>query len=353
MRPSPARAGAVVVRIPHLGWSTRVQVRSMVVSVVAMAATSVVFTWSLTLGDFPISVGEALATLVGQGTSESAFIIRDLRLPRALTGLLVGASFGLAGAIFQRIARNPLASPDIIGVNAGAAAAAVFVIVILHGSSSTVTVAALVGGLAAAAAVYVLSYKGGVSGYRLVLIGIGVTAVLGSLTSYLLTRAEIFDAQRATIWLTGSLNNRGWDHVRPVAVALAVLFPLTLVLARQLRALELGDDAAKGLGSPVELVRGGLILAGVVLAAIGTAAAGPIAFVALVAPQIARRLVHGRTTALVPAAAVGALLLVTSDVVARRVLAPTELPVGIVTAIIGAPYLLYLLARANRIGSGG
>ena len=202
-------------------------------------------------------------------------------------------------------------------------------------------------------AIYLLAYKRGVTGSRLVLIGIGVTAMLASVTQYLLTRAEIFDAQRATVWLTGSLNGRGWDEVRPIALTLAALLPVAVGLARHLRMLELGDDAARGLGTRVELARGSLLLTGVALAAVGTASAGPVAFVALVSPQIARRLVGGRSLGLVPAAGCGALLLVASDLVGRRIFAPTELPVGIITAILGAPYLLYLLARANKIGSGG
>jgi iron complex transport system permease protein len=343
----------VVLRSRRFGISGRVHARAVVVTLVVSALAFCVFAWSLTVGDFPIPLTDVLATLVGRGSEDSAFIVRTLRLPRGLTALLVGAAFGLSGAIFQRLARNPLASPDIIGVNAGAAAAAVFVIVVLNGTSTQVTFGALAGSTITAVAIYLLAHKRGVSGYRLVLVGIGVTAVLGSMTSYLLTRAEIFDAQRATVWLTGSLNGRGWEHVRPVTAALVVLVPVTVALARQLRTLELGDEAAKGLGVRVEGSRGALLLAATALAALATASAGPVAFVALVSPQIARRLVGGRSLALLPAAACGALLLVASDLVGRRIFAPTELPVGIITAILGAPYLLFLLARANRIGSGG
>ena len=343
----------VVVRWPRLGWSTRVHTRAVWISLVAAALCFGVFAWSLSVGDFPIPIRDVLATLVGRGTDDSAFIVRTLRLPRALTAVLVGAAFGMSGAIFQRLARNPLASPDIIGVNAGAAAAAVFVIVVLDGPANQVTLAALVGASLAALAVYLLAYKQGVSGYRLVLVGIGITAMLGSVTSYLLTKAQIFDAQRATVWLTGSLNGRGWEHVRPVGLALVVLAPLALARARSLRLLELGDDTATGLGGRVERSRGALLLTATALAAVATASAGPIAFVALVAPQIARRLVGERSLGLVPSAVFGALLLSASDLIARRLFAPTELPVGIVTAILGAPYLLFLLARANRIGSGG
>lgn len=345
--------GLVVLRSHRLGASTRVHGRAIWVTLVVLGVTMVVFAWSLSVGDFPIPITDVLASLVGAGSDDADFIVRTLRLPRGLTALLVGASFGLSGAIFQRIARNPLASPDIIGINAGAAAAAVFTIVVLGGSSVEITFGALAGAVVTAALIYALAYKKGVTGYRLVLVGIGITAMLGSVTSYLMTRAEIFDAQRATVWLTGSLNARGWEHVRPLVVVLAVLVPIAVGLARHLRMLELGDDAAKGLGTRVEGSRSALLLVGVALAAVSTASAGPVAFVALAAPQVARRLVGGRSLALVPAAACGALLMVSADLVARRLFAPIELPVGVFTAVLGAPYLLYLLARANRIGSGG
>ncbi len=357
-RSAPARDrfgadGLVVVRSHRLGASSRVHARSVTVTLAVAACTFGVFCWSLAVGDFPLPIGDVLAALVGAGSDDAGFIVRTLRLPRGLTAVLVGAAFGLSGAIFQRTARNPLASPDIIGINAGAAAAAVFVIVVIGGTSTQVTLGALAGSTATALAIYLLAYRRGVNGHRLVLVGIGITAMLGSVTSYLLTRAEIFEAQRAVVWLTGSLSGRGWEHVRPVSAALVVLIPIAIGLARHLRALEMGDDTALGLGARVEASRGALLLVGVALAAVSTASAGPVAFVSLAAPQVARRLTGGRTLALLPATVCGALLLVASDLVARRLFAPTELPVGVFTAILGAPYLLLLLARANRIGSGG
>lgn len=342
-----------VVRLPRLGWSTRVHVRAVVVTVVLLAITFAVLCWSLAVGDFSVPLSDVLATLTGGSEQSSAFVVRTLRLPRALTAVLVGAGFGVSGAILQRLAHNPLASPDVIGINAGAAAAAVSVIVVANGTALQVTMGALAGALLASLAVYLLAYRQGVTGYRFVLVGIGLTAILMALTHHLLTRAEIFEAQRAAVWLTGSLNGRDWDHVRYVGVATGLLVPVAVVMARHLRMLELGDDLARGLGTRVERSRAGLILVGVVLAAAGTAAAGPIGFVALVSPQIARRLVGARSVGLLPAGACGALLLSASDLAARRVFAPTELPVGVVTAVIGAPVLLYLLARANRIGTGG
>jgi iron complex transport system permease protein len=308
---------------------------------------------SVSIGDFPIALSEVTPAIVGLGDPDSHFIVRTLRLPRALTGALVGAAFGLSGAIFQSLARNPLASPDVIGITGGASAAAVAMIVWAGGSATAVSVAALAGALLTAAAIHLLAYRRGVVGYRLVLVGIGCAAVLHAVTSYLLTRAEIHEAQRATVWLTGSLNARTGDHVRPVTVALALLIPVTLALGRQLRLLELGDDTAKGLGARVEQTRAASLGVAVVLAAIATAAAGPIAFVALISPQIARRLVRAAGITLVASALTGAALVLLADLAARRAFAPTELPVGVVTGIVGAPYLLWLLARANRIGTAG
>lgn len=326
--------------------------RSIFVSLGLCIAIAIVFCVSVTVGDFPIPLSDVVPAILGFGDPDSDFIVRTLRLPRALTAVLVGAAFGLSGAVFQSLARNPLASPDIIGVTAGASAAAVFVIVFVGGSHVVVAMAAFIGALATAALVYLLAFKRGMSPYRLVLVGIGIGAVLSAITSYLLTRAEIYDAQRATVWLTGSLNGRGWEHVRPVAVSLAVLVPVLLWLARPLRVMQLGDDAARGLGVPVERTRVGLVVVGVALAAVATASAGPVAFVAFVAAPIARRLTRSPLT-IIPAALTGALLVVASDLVGRRIFAPTELPVGVITGLVGAPYLLWLLARSNRIGRGG
>lgn len=349
---TPALAGAVVVGIPGLGVRTRVQVRSVVVTLVVAGLAFVVFAATLTQGDYPIGFVDAAKHAIGITTPETELYIGEYRMPRALLAILVGASFGTSGAILQRLARNPLASPDMVGITQGAVAAAVYFVVIREASSRTISLAALAGALVAALVVYLLAYRRGISGYRLVLVGIAVTAMLQSVTHYLLTRATIWNAQEAMIWLTGNLANRSWDHVRPVVIALAVAMPVTLMLARHLRVLELGDDTARALGAPLEPIRAALLGCCVALAAIGTTAAGPIAFVALVSPQIARRLVHDRTPALLPAAAVGALLLATADLIARTGMSQ-EFPVGIVTGILGAPYLLLLLVRANRIGSGG
>lgn len=326
--------------------------RAVVVSALLAVSCFAAFCVSVAVGDFPIPLRDVVPALFGQGNPDSGFIVHRLRLPRALTALLVGAAFGISGAIFQSLARNPLASPDIIGISAGASTAAVLVILIYKGSYATISLAAFAGGLGTAVLIYLLAYRRGVSAYRLVLVGIGVSAVFTSITSYLLTRAEIYDAARATVWLTGSLNGRGWEHVRPVGLAVAIFLPVALLLARPLRALQLGDDTAKGLGVPVERHRAALVVVAVALASVATASAGPVAFVAFVAAPIARRLVRA-PLAMVPAALVGALLVLVSDIVGRRAFAPTELPVGVITGIVGAPYLLWLLARSNRVGRGG
>ena len=330
----------------------RALARSTSVALVLSVLLFVVFCVSISVGDFPIPLRDVVPAIFGVGSEDAEFIVRTLRLPRALTGMLVGASFGVSGAIFQSLARNPLASPDIIGIDAGASAAAVFCIVVLQVSAGTTAIGALAGALVTAFGIYLLAWRGGVSPYRLVLVGIGMAALLASITQYLLTRAEIFEAQRAVVWLTGSLNGRGWEHVRTIGIADLLLLPLVVALVGPLRLLQLGDDAAKGLGVAVERTRLVLVLVAVGLAALATAAAGPVVFVAFVAPPIARRLTRA-PLAVGCSALVGALVVLLSDLVARRAFAPTELPVGVVTGVVGAPYLLWLLARANRVGRGG
>ena len=331
--------------------SLRLNGRSIAVCSILLLATVFVGVWSIMVGDFPLSVGEVLRATFGDGGDDAEFIVQTLRLPRALTGMLVGAALGMSGAVFQSIARNPLGSPDIIGFESGAAFGAVLVIVVLHGSALAVAGGAVAGGLAAALAVYLLAYQRGLAASRLVLVGIGIGFAASAAVDYLITRAQIYDVQRAAVWLTGSLNGRSWDQVRTVGIALAVLAPLIVVAQRSLDRLELGDDAAAALGVPVGRTKLLLILLAVGLAALSVAAAGPIVFIAFVSGPIARRLVSSPGACVVPAACVGAFLTTFADLAARRVLAPTELPVGIATAVIGAPYLMWLLTRRARTGA--
>lgn len=344
--------GTVVIRSVRFGASARVYQPALALGCLLGALAITTMTISLTLGDFDMSVSDVLVALAGEPSQLHAHIVIEMRLPRALTGFGVGAALGISGMLLQRLAHNPLVSPDIIGINAGAAAAAVCTIVLFAGTTLQVAVGALAGATGTALSLYLLAYRRGVAGYRLVLIGIGITAMLSSLTSYLLTRTDIDTAERAMIWLTGSLANRTWPHVVTIGAALAVLAPLALGLSRQLRLLQLGDDTAAALGGRVQLSRAGLLFTASACAAFATAVAGPVAFVALVAPQIIRRLLHERVTALLPAAVCGGLLVVGADLLARTAFGASELPVGVITGVLGAPYLLYLLARMNRIGHG-
>ncbi|WP_372670645.1 FecCD family ABC transporter permease [Amycolatopsis kentuckyensis] len=327
----------------------RGSVRARSVTLVLLLAIVAVFAVSLAVGDFPVPLGDLPGLLFGRSAGRAAYVVTELRLPRAVTAVLVGVAFGTSGALFQRLLRNPLASPDVIGVTQGASAAAVVAIVLFGAGGAVVSAAALAGALLTGATIYLLARRGGVPGYRLVLVGVGVGAVLTSVVSYLMTWADVTLAQQALVWLTGNLNGRGWDHAGPLAAALVVLLPAALLLGRALTGLQLGDDTAAGLGLNVERTRVTLLLVAVALAAFATAAAGPVAFVAFVANPIATRLVGGARAGLVPAALTGALVVLLGDFAAQHLLG-AQLPVGVVTGAVGAPYLLWLLASANRAG---
>ena len=305
---------------------------------------------SVSVGEYVVPLPDVVRALAGDGDPGQVLVVQRLRLPRVLVGLLVGAALGAAGALTSSVVRNPLATPDVLGVTAGASAGAVGVL--LLGWPLPLPLAALAGGLAAAALVAGLSWRNS-TGASLVLVGIALSACATALTSFLLVRAEVTDAQRAVLWLTGSLNGRGWEHVRPLLLAAGVLLPLAVVLARSLSTLRLGDDLARTLGTSVTAARLGLLAVAVALAAAATAAAGPVAFVALVAPQIALRLAATPGPTVATSAAAGALLVVAADLAGRAGLqslglTTTELPVGAVTALLGAPVLLVLLRRTTR-----
>lgn len=303
---------------------------------------------TMTSGDYPLSVSEVWDTLLGQGPPGADFIVMTLRLPRLLTALLVGAAFGLSGAILQRLTSNPLGSPDIIGFTQGSATGALIVIVLTHGGMLAVATGALIGGMATAVVIYLLAFQRGVRGYRLVLIGIGIGAMLIAANQYLITHANLHDAIAAQAWQVGGLNGRGWEHVRPVAWAMAVLVPVATYYCRRLGVLEMGDDAARALGVPVERTRFLLVMTSVALAAVGTAAAGPIGFVALAAPQIARRLAGTASAGPVSSCLTGAVLLMASDLGVQRLFTDVQLPVGIATGVLGGLYLAWLLAHEWR-----
>ena len=287
--------------------------------------------------------------LLGELVPGASFTIGELRLPRAVLGLLAGFCFGIAGVTFQTMLRNPLASPDIIGISSGAGAAAVVGLVVLSWNETTVSLLALGAALLTAAAIYLLASGRGFAGTRLILIGIGVAAMLDSVIAYVLSRAAAFDMQLAMRWLTGSLNGASWSTVVPLALACAVLVPLLLALGRNLGVLRLGDDPAAGLGVRVGTTRILLVLAAVGLLAFATAATGPIAFVAFMAGPIAARIVGAGGSLLVPAGLIGALLVLVADLVGQFVFG-TRYPVGVITGVLGAPFLISLLVSRNRSG---
>ncbi|MFF3156232.1 FecCD family ABC transporter permease [Streptomyces sp. NPDC057910] len=314
--------------------------------VLALAAAVVL----IGTGDFTIAPADVISSLLGSGTPAQDFIINELRLPRVLVALLVGASLGISGALFQSISRNPLGSPDVIGFGQGSSVGALTVIVFFHGGTVAVSFGALAGGLATGVAVYLLAWKKGVHGYRLVLVGIGAAAMLTACVHYLLTKSTLVDATRAMVWLTGSLDGRDWAQVWPLLVLFVVLLPVVLGYARPLRMLEMGDDAAYALGVPVQRTRTVLMLCAVLLNASATAAAGPISFVALTAPQLARRLTRATGPNILASACMGAALLVVADWGAQRLFGESTLPVGVLTGMVGGVYLLWLLVTERRAG---
>ncbi|GAB2782780.1 FecCD family ABC transporter permease [Streptomyces sp. NPDC054796] len=325
--------------------------RALAAGAVCLVAALVVAVFAIGSGEYPMSPGDVLRTLVGQGAPADAFIVNELRLPRAATALLVGASLALGGAIFQAVVRNPLGSPDVLGFTQGSATGALTAIVVVGGGSAALATGAVVGGLITGVLIYGLAWRQGVHGYRLVLVGIGVSAILTGVNGYLLTRAELTEAGRAVLWMTGSLNGRGWGDVLPLILAMIVLVPLVLLgCARPLRMMEMGDDAANALGVRVERTRLTLLGAAVLLIALAAAAAGPVAFVALTAPQLARRLTKSPGPNLLPAMCMGAVLLVAADLAGQRLFGGHELPVGVVTGVAGGGYLVWLLATERRAG---
>ncbi|MCZ2847449.1 FecCD family ABC transporter permease [Modestobacter sp. VKM Ac-2978] len=322
--------------------------RRLVITLLALAVL-VAFAVTLMVGRTFYPPGDVLRVVLGSDVPGASFTVGTLRLPRAVLAVVAGLSFGLAGVTFQTMLRNPLASPDVIGITSGASAAAAFAIVILGWSGTAVSVTAIVSALGVALLIYTLAFKDGVAGTRLILIGIGVAAMGKSVTSYVLSKAGAWDFAEALRWLTGSLNGSTWEATVPALVALLVFGPVLLGQTRNLSALQLGDDTASALGVRVERTRVIAIVAAVALLAFATAACGPIAFVSFLAGPIAARLVGPNGSLLVPAALVGALLVLVADLCGQYAFG-TRYPVGVITGVLGAPYLIYLIVRSNRTG---
>ncbi|WP_084125668.1 iron chelate uptake ABC transporter family permease subunit [Demequina sp. NBRC 110054] len=339
-----------ILRLGPLGISTHRRT-----FVVGLALTGVLFGLliiALTAGKADISILDGLKASIGISVgSPGDFIVGQVRAPRAFTAILVGAMLGLSGAILQSLTRNPLASPDFIGISMGAGTGAVLTIWLIGASSLWVTAAgAVVGALTVSALILALSWRRGIVPLRLILAGIAMGFVANATTQYLLTRMDVHDAGNALGWLVGSVTGRTWTHVAVAGAVLAVLLPIVLWHARALRTLEMGDDTAKALGIHVGRSRAVLAVCSVLLAAGAVAVTGPIGFIALVAPALALRLTRNAGVTLIPSALMGAVLLLAADQVAQQMPDTLQLPVGIFTAAVGAPYLLWLVARASRGG---
>lgn len=326
----------------------------LIVLVLAAAAARVL------LGTPVVPIDKALAVLMGQQVPGISFIVMDSRLPAAVVAILAGTALGLSGTIFQTLLRNPLASPDVIGVTLGASTGAVVAMTVFGATGPALFWAALLGGLATAALILLVAGAGrsgagaagaaGAVDNRFVLVGIGVGAALSSLISYLLTRIPTQSAGDVMHWLIGSLSSATWERAAVLALALGVLVPVLAVLVAQLRILQLGDDMATGLGLSVARTRVGLIAVGVTLCALTVAVTGPLSFVAFLAGPLAR-MIAGRPSFPL-AAALGAAIVLLADVVGQNAFAGTALPAGVITGALGAPFLLWMLTRTPTSGQG-
>ena len=330
-----------VVRVGSM--STRASWRAIVVVASLLAGAAVVAIVAVGMGKYTVAPADVLGVLLGTNTSFDRVVVFEWRMPRMLMALLIGAALGVSGAIFQALTRNSLGSPDIIGVTSGAYTGALIVIAGLGGGYYAIAAGALVGGLVTAVVVYALSYRNGLAGYRLIVVGIAVSAVVNSVNQWIVIKLDFHTAVTASVWQQGTLSGLSWTQVLPMTICLFIVTAILVALGPQLPVLQMGDDAAGALGVRPDRARLAYLVVGVGLVALACAAAGPISFVALAAPQIARRLTASPGVGLVPSAAMGAVLLLISDVIAQQLFSDNELPVGAVTVSLGGLYLVYLL----------
>ncbi|WP_033167945.1 iron chelate uptake ABC transporter family permease subunit [Clostridium sp. KNHs205] len=334
------------LNIVQLGFHKR-RVRFITVTVILALITAILCSIMLYLGNTNYSPEIILRVLLGEEIKGATFAIETIRLPRMLAGLLAGMAFGMAGNTFQTMLRNPLASPDIIGVTSGSSVAAVFCILVLNVSGAVVSISAVVSGLSVAFLIYMLSRGGSFSGGRLILIGIGIQAMLNAAISYLLLRANQYDVPAAIRWLNGSLNGMQMKNIPGLFMVVLIFGCLLVLLSKMLKILELGEQSAITLGLRTDISRLLLVLSAVFLIAYATAVTGPIAFVAFLSGPIASKLAGSSNT--VTAGLTGAVLVLLADIIGQYAF-DIRFPVGIITGILGAPYLIYLLIRMNRTG---
>lgn len=341
---SPRTAGGRI-RIPGR-YRTPVPRTLLVVALILVVAAA-----SLVYGSYEMTPERVFRLIFqGEGTEIERQLVLNQRLPRMLAAIVVGAALGLSGAIFQSVSRNALGSPDIIGFTVGSATGALSVVLIGPLAATGVGMGAILGGFVTAAVVMLLAGVGGgaTMGQKMVLIGIAVSAMLSSVNDYLITRGDLEKADAAKTWQHGSLNAISWGQMEVQSVIMVIAIPLILTLTRRLRTLELGDDLAAGLGLPVKRTVNLLVAAAVLLVAVAISVAGPIGFLALIAPQLAHRFWRTPGTAMWHSALMGAAILVLADFVAARALAPFQIPVGLVTGAIGGLYMLWLLNRQRH-----
>ena len=338
------KPGHITVRTRF--FALRINYRVLLLALVSLLGLVAISMWAMSLGSYPIPYADVIQSVLGNGTDDQRFIVRTLRLPRVISAILLGGALAMSGAIFQGLVRNPLVSPDIIGINTGATVFAVFWIV-TGGSAAWLPVGAFIGALLTAAVIYLLSWKGGIAPNRLILVGIGIGACLGAATTYVTVAFPVERVRPAIVWTMGSISGSNWQDVRILLVGMAILAPAAIALTWPLRTLQLGDDVSRGLGMPIELTRLSLIVAGCGLAALVVSVAGPIGFVALMVPHIARMLAGPLSgSVMLFTGVLGGCFLLAADVVAQHFL-PVTLPVGVVTSAVGAPYFLFLLYRSN------
>lgn len=353
---SQLKATWIAVRPRNTPFSYRIDRRAPLVALAIVIFTLIVVVLSINYGQYNMTVSDVVQTIFGLNRDHPdyrnfALVVHTFRMPRIMLAFLVGAALAVSGTLMQGVTRNPLADPYLLGVSSGASVVAVALIVWLREVSiSVLPWAAFAGAVLTAGLIYVLAWKNGtVTPIRLILIGIALEGILGAITTMMMLFGDINDVQQAYLWLTGSVYGRNWEHVRALAGWLVVFLPIAFFMARHLNTLGLGEDTAKGLGLKVDLQRGLLLVISAALAAAAVAVAGTIGFVGLVAPHVTRRLVGPSHEGLIPISALfGGALLVLADLIGRMVIAPSELPVGIVTAMIGAPYFLYLLYRQRN-----
>lgn len=324
-------------------------VRALAISLAFAVFTFALATYGIFDGDAGVTAREAMAALVGRGDAFSTMIVVEWRLPRLIMAVLLGAALALSGAIFQNLTANPLGSPDVIGFQTGSYTGAIIVMLILQGGAVATMLGVLGGGVITAFAVFILASRRGVArGVRLIIVGIGVSAMLSSINVWILLTASVEDAIMASLWGAGNLSGAKWSTLLFILPFVVVLLAAVGLLGRSMRILQIGVPFATGLGLRVRLVQVCAIVIGVGLTALATSTAGPISFIALAAPQIARRLARTDGLALLPTAATGAFLLLLADIVAQRINPDSPLPVGIVTVSIGGIYFLWLLFREGR-----